>query len=287
MSFYEKLSFKQSYVTIEMYETDISIIQIIQNRLNYLESHVNGMYYENYRDIYSDFMTIRDHSNAVDWIHALNIISRVEDISSPLHISSTIERGFIFCCGKKIHSILDCCVTCGKIYDYPPKKRVQCTHYVSDYLQKWIRIILGIHPIIIPNKIIKGILEFKEEYRYQEIDEDIVKKYLKKEKLYRYYTYINVILIQMQLRDIIRISSDQYNIIKFNCKKIITKFNLYTHALINYQYIIYKVVELFIEEPLRSRILKNIYIPKKKILQNDKIYREICDQINLKFIPTC
>ena len=198
---------------------------------------------------------------------------------------------------------INVCYTCGNIENFNISSSRDWNHsetheYLKPYCYKrtnhfkeWIYQIQGREGISIPDEIISGVLaEIKKERITDKdcITYDKMKEFLKKLKLNKYYEHIPNIITRITGEKRLTINSELENKLLQMFNEIQAPFEKYCPKtrknFLSYSYTLYKIFQLL----EKNEYLK--YFPllksREKMYEQDEIWKNICKELNWKFISS-
>jgi hypothetical protein len=309
----EKIYFLKKY---DMDYYNSLFIELYKNQVDKLNKYFS---YEEYYlliiDTVSELKIFEDNINKYDITEISYKRKHFKQIFSDklgIHPTNYICKDIQYDCCEKGSIYEDTnelvCWICGKVYntniiqniednlnyrdleDYYTNKKAIPEYHKSSHLKEKLEQKLGLNISYIPIEIINKVKEQlnKEKIKIENLKINDIHKILKKlgyEKFYEFeyaiYNYItNTKLLSLDNIVIKQIESLFTKI--ENCFKDIKYKN--RKSMFMYDYTIRKILEIlgYIEESKHFNPPKD----RTKVLDYDKIWKEICTELNFKFIPT-
>jgi hypothetical protein len=272
---------------------------------DYYDENKNIDINSNYNKNLLDFF---DNSNSTDNISKkgklldqyLNIIDNTYEYKN----IKTIQDNICEKCNGEITlnyiEGLSICLSCGEQYNIlidSDKPNYKEPTYESNYFaykrinhfNEWLSQFQAKESTDIPGDIIEKImLELKKEriINVANISQTKIRDILKKLKLNKYYEHIPYIINKINGKPPPTISKEIEDKLRFMFKEIQTPFQKhcpkYRKNFLSYSYVIHKFIQLLdIDQYL-------IYFPllksREKLYQQDKIWKNICNDLNWQFI---
>ena len=161
----------------------------------------------------------------------------------------------------------------------------------QNHFKEWLIQLQGKEVTVIPDSVIDLIvLEIKKERinNINEIDYTKIKRYLKKLKLTKYYEHIPNIINCITKKPPLIISAEFQDILLELFEKIQKPFEKHRPKnrknFLSYSYTLYKFCQLLKKQEYL------IYFPllksREKLFEQEKIWKNICDELNWKFISS-
>ena len=167
----------------------------------------------------------------------------------------------------------------------------QFSYQRKNHFKEWLNQLQAKEVTLIPDSVIELILlEIKKEriIDSNEITSDKIKKYLKKLKLNKYYEHIPNIINRITNKQSLIITKEFENILLELFDKIQVPFEKHCPEkrknFLSYSYTLHKFCQLLDKNEYL------IYFPllksREKLFEQEKIWKEMCVELNWKFIPS-
>ena len=195
------------------------------------------------------------------------------------------------------------CSSCEQHYDYSANgmNYSDSTHIETvsqpflyqrkNHFREWLNQLQGKEVTVIPDTVINLVLlEIKKERitNSDDITSERIKKYLKKLKLNKYYEHIPNLISKITNKPPLTITKDFEEVLLELFDKIQEPFKKYCPKdrknFLSYSYTLHKFCQLLGKDEYL------IYFPllksREKLLEQEKIWRGICDDLKWKFVPS-
>lgn len=167
---------------------------------------------------------------------------------------------------------------------YTPYKRI-------NHFKEWLTQIQAKESTVIPNEILVNIRsELKKERIFdpEHVTRERIKRYLKKIKASRYYEHIPMIISKISNQEPPSISYDTEQKLVEMFKQIQEPFDKNIPKgrknFLSYSYTLHKFCQLIDRYDLL--ILFPLLKSRDKLLQQDKLWKSICSELNWTFVPS-
>ena len=161
----------------------------------------------------------------------------------------------------------------------------------KNHFKEWLNQLQGLEVTVIPDSVINLIiLEIKKEriQNMNDINLVTVKKFLKKLKLTKYYEHIPNIITRITKKPPLNISLEFVNILLDLFDKIQEPFKKHCPPnrknFLSYSYTLYKFCQLLGKN--EYLVLFPLLKSREKLFEQEKIWKNICIELNWKFISS-
>lgn len=240
----------------------------------------------NKKKLLDEYIYITDNYNSTSFSNTNVIICENCDLEMVLSKKSD----FMVCvqCGQLENNLIECDINKNLLNDCYGKSSI---YQRKNHFKEWLNQLQARETIEIPQDVIdKIILELKNNNitNLATIEITLIKKILKKLNLSKYYenAFHIIYLINGLQPPILTIHIEKKLIEYF--KMIEEPFQLYKKKerknILRYSYILYKLCELLELDEFLScfSLLKN----RNKLMEQDQIWKMICNHLNWEFIPS-
>ena len=240
----------------------------------------------NKKKLLDEYIYITDNYNSTSFSNTNVIICENCDLEMVLSKKSD----FMVCiqCGQLENNLIECDINKNLLNDCYGKSSI---YQRKNHFKEWLNQLQARETIEIPQDVIdKIILELKNNNitNLATIEITLIKKILKKLNLSKYYenAFHIIYLINGLQPPILTIHIEKKLIEYF--KMIEEPFRLYKKKerknILRYSYILYKLCELLELDEFLScfSLLKN----RNKLMEQDQIWKMICNHLNWEFIPS-
>lgn len=283
--------FLNSYDLIEKYhdmdknqvKTKINIINFFNNKKIEKDNKLS-----NKKKLLDEYIYVTDNFNSTSYSNNINNIVFCNECNIEMVLSK--KSDFMLCvqCGKLENNLIECDINKNLLNDCYGKSSI---YQRKNHFKEWLNQLQARETIEIPQDVIdKIILELKNNNikNLATIEITLIKKILKKLNLSKYYenAFHIIYLINGVQPPILTIHIEKKLIEYF--KMIEEPFQLYKKKerknILRYSYILYKLCELLELDEFLScfSLLKN----RNKLMEQDQIWKMICNHLNWEFIPS-
>lgn len=281
--------FMNSYDLIEKYhdmdknqiKKKINIVNFFNNKLSEKDKNLS-----NKKKLLDEYIYITDNYNSTSFTNTNIIICENCDLEMVLSKKSD----FMVCiqCGQLENNLIECDINKNLLNDCYGKSSI---YQRKNHFKEWLNQLQARETIEIPQDVIdKIIVELKNNNikNLATIETTLIKKILKKNNLSKYYenSFHIIYLINGLQPPILTIHIEKKLIEYF--KMIEEPFQIYKKKerknILRYSYILYKLCELLELDEFLScfSLLKN----RNKLMEQDQIWKMICNHLNWEFIPS-
>lgn len=282
--------FLNAYDLIEKYhDMDENQMKTKMNIINFFNKKKNTETenkLSNKKQLLDEYIYITNNYDAKSSLTNNNIIC----INCNINMVLSKKSDFMICiqCGQLENNLIECDINKNLLNDCYGKSSI---YQRKNHFKEWLNQLQARETIEIPQDVIdKIIIELKNNNitNLATIEITLIKKILKKIHLSKYYenAFHIIYLINGLQPPILTIHIEKKLIEYF--KMIEEPFQMYKKKerknILRYSYILYKLCELLELDQFLSyfSLLKN----RNKLMEQDQIWKMICNHLNWQFIPS-
>jgi len=173
----------------------------------------------------------------------------------------------------------------------PDSNNTQFSYQRKNHFKEWLNQLQAKEVTIIPDVVIELVIKELQKERIEDIndiDSVRIKKYLKKLKLNKYYEHIPNLISRITNKPPLKITDEFNNILMDLFDKIQEPFKKHCPKnrknFLSYSYTLHKFCQLLGKREYL------IYFPllksREKLFEQEKIWKDICNDLNWDFIPS-